>query len=45
MKTEALRAPRTHGLQRRCGAAEEMRAGPSEPAIRSRLQTTASCCR
>ncbi len=29
----------------RCGAVREMRVGPSEPAIRSRLQTTASCCR
>jgi hypothetical protein len=31
--------PRTHGLQRRCGTAEEIRAGPSEPAIRSRRQS------
>ena len=37
--------PRTHRQQWRCGTAREMREGPSEPAIRSRLQTTASCCR
>ena len=29
--------------ERRCDAVQEMRAGPSEPAVRSRLQTTASC--
>ena len=29
--------------ERRCDAVQEMRVGPSEPAIRSRLQTTASC--
>ena len=39
------RVPRTHRQQWRCGAVREMRGGPSEPAIRSRLQTTASCCR
>jgi transposase len=39
------RVPRTHRQQWRCGAVREMRDGPSEPAIRSRLQTTASCCR
>src|SRR6516162_9821119 len=27
----------------RCDAVQEMRVGPSEPAVRSRLQTTASC--
>jgi hypothetical protein len=32
---------RTDG--RRCDAVQEMREGPSEPAVRSRLQTTASC--
>ena len=37
--------PRTHRQRWRCGAVREMRDGPSEPAIRSRLQTTASCCR
>ena len=39
------RAPRTHRQQWRCGAVREMRVGPSEPEIRIRLQTTASCCR
>jgi transposase len=39
------RVPRTHRQPWRCGAVREMREGPSEPAIRSRLQTTASCCR
>jgi transposase len=39
------RVPRTHRQRWRCGAVEEMRVGPSEPAIRSRLQTTAGCCR
>jgi Reverse transcriptase (RNA-dependent DNA polymerase) len=29
--------------ERRCDAVQEMRGGPSEPAVRSRLQTTASC--
>jgi RNA-directed DNA polymerase len=33
--------PRTH--ERRCDAAQEMRVGPSKPAVRRRLQTTASC--
>ena len=33
--------PRTHA--RRCDAAQEMRVGPSKPAVRRRLQTTASC--
>jgi hypothetical protein len=37
--------PRTCRRQRRCGAMEEMRVGPSKPEIRIRLQTTASCCR
>ena len=38
------RVSRTH--QRwRCGAVREMRVGPSGPAIRSRPQTPASCCR
>jgi Reverse transcriptase (RNA-dependent DNA polymerase) len=35
--------PRTHRRERRCGTAREMRVGPSEPAVRGRLQTTASC--
>jgi transposase len=39
------RVPRTHHQQWRCGAVREMRAGPSKPEIRIRLQTTASCCR
>jgi RNA-directed DNA polymerase len=34
------RVPRTH---KRCDAAQEMRVGPSKPAVRRRLQTTASC--
>jgi RNA-directed DNA polymerase len=33
--------PRTHG--KRCDAAQEMRVGLSKPAVRRRLQTTASC--
>src|SRR5216684_7882047 len=33
--------PRTH--ERKCDAAQEMRVGPSKPAVRRRLQTTASC--
>lgn len=38
-------APRTHRGTKvlRCGAARKMRDGPSEPACRSRLQTTVSC--
>lgn len=39
------RVPRTRWRQRRRGAVEEMRVGPSKSAIRSRLQTTVSCCR
>jgi len=39
------RVPRKHQLGRRCGAVREMRVGPSHPAVRSRKQTTASCCR
>lgn len=39
------RVPRTRWRRRRRGAVEEMRAGPSKSAIRSRLQTTVSCCR
>jgi RNA-directed DNA polymerase len=35
------RVPRTHG--KRCDAAQEMRVGLSKPAVRRRLQTTASC--
>jgi hypothetical protein len=36
--------PRTHDLRfGKCDAAREMRAGPSKPACRSRLQTTLSC--
>jgi len=36
--------PRTHDPQLgKCGAAHEMRVGPSKPACRSRLQTTLSC--
>jgi group II intron reverse transcriptase/maturase len=36
--------PRTHDPQLgKCGAAREMRVGPSKPACRSRLQTTLSC--
>ena len=30
---------------RRCDAVREMRVGPSKPAVRRRLQATASCCR
>ncbi len=37
--------PRTHQQGRRCGAVQEMRVGPSHSAIRSRMQTAASCCR
>ena len=37
--------PRTHQQGRRCGAVREMRGGPSHPAIRSWMQTAASCCR
>ncbi len=37
--------PRTHRQRWRCGTVREMREGPSEPAIRCWLQTTASCCR
>ncbi len=36
--------PRTHRQRWRCGTVREMREDPSEPAIRCRLQTTASCC-
>jgi transposase len=39
------RVPRTRLPVWRRGTVREMRDGPSEPAIRSRLQTTASCCR
>jgi len=39
------RAPRTRQRRWRRGTVGEMRVGPSEPAIRSRLQTAASCCR
>ena len=39
------RVPRTRWRRRRRGAVEEMRAGPSKSAIRSRLQTTVSGCR
>ena len=35
--------PRRRRRKRRCRTAREMRVGPSEPAVRSRLQTTASC--
>src|SRR5271166_46714 len=35
--------PRKHQQQWGCGAAYEMRAGPSKPTVRGRLQTTASC--
>jgi len=31
------------GTADRCGTAQEMREGPSKPAVRGRLQTTASC--
>jgi hypothetical protein len=30
--------------ERRGGAVQEMEVGPPEPAVRGRLQTTASCC-
>jgi hypothetical protein len=35
--------PRTHWQRWQCGAAYEMRGGPSEPAVRGRLQTASSC--
>jgi RNA-directed DNA polymerase len=35
--------PRRHWRKRLCRTAREMRVGPSEPAVRSRLQTTTSC--
>ena len=35
--------PRTHWQRWQCGAAHEMRGGPSEPAVRGRLQTASSC--
>ena len=35
--------PRRRWRKRRCRTAREMRVGPSEPAVRSRLQTTPSC--
>src|SRR5271165_2728919 len=35
--------PRMRRRKRRRGTAREMRVGPSEPDVRSRLQTTASC--
>jgi retron-type reverse transcriptase len=35
--------PRRRRRKRRRGTAREMRVGPSEPAVRGRLQTTASC--
>ncbi len=44
-KYEDCRVPRTHRQRWRCGTVREMREGPSEPAIRCWLQTTASCCR
>ncbi len=37
--------PRTYRRGRRYGAVQEMRGGPSHPAIRSRMQIAASCCR
>jgi transposase InsO family protein len=37
--------PRTYRWRRRYGAVQKMRAGPSHPAIRSWMQTAASCCR
>jgi transposase len=40
-----FRVSRTHQQRRRCGAAREMRAGPSASAIRSWRQTAASCGR
>ena len=39
------RVSRTHQLGRRCGAKQEMGAGPPHSAIRSWMQTAASCCR
>jgi len=37
-------APRAHfRIYKVCVTAQEMRAGPSEPACRSRLQSTLSC--
>lgn len=39
------RVSRTHRRKRRCDADREMRVGPSQPAIRSWLQTTACCGR
>jgi hypothetical protein len=44
-QTEALRVPRINTTVWRYEAAREMREGPSEPAIRSRLQTAANCWR
>ena len=35
--------PRTRWQRWQCGAAHEMRGGPSEPAVRGRLQTASSC--
>jgi hypothetical protein len=37
--------PRTYRWRRRYGAVQKMRVGPSHPAIRSWMQTAASCCR
>ena len=37
--------PRTYRGRGRYGAVQKMRAGPSHPAIRSLMQTAASCCR
>ena len=37
------RVPRAHCIYKVCVTAQEMRVGPSEPAYRSRLQTTSSC--
>jgi len=37
--------PRTYRGRGRYGAVQKMRAGPPHPAIRSRMQTAASCCR
>ena len=37
------RAPRAHFKYKVCVTAQKMRVGPSEPAYRSRLQTTSSC--
>jgi hypothetical protein len=37
--------PRTYRGRGRYGAVQKMRAGPSHPAIRSWMQTAASCCR